>query len=153
MPRLTLLLLAALALAGCGSVSTIARRSQEKSAAVTSATPRQQRQMKHGFIAPDFTPDMVYVALDRPDRIIQKPGDHLEYWIYYNFTRRPVSYTLDTNRAADSGYHAVTRTMPDGAVNGYRLDPELVKLADATIRHLIVTFVDGKVADIAIAQR
>lgn len=153
MPRLPLLLLATLVLAGCGTVSTIARRSQEKSAAVASATPRQQRQMKHGFIAPDFTPDMVYVALDKPDRIKKYPGGHLERWVYYNFNRRPVTYTLDTNRVSDSNFHPVTRLMPEGAVSGYRLDLELVKLADATTRHLIVTFLDGKVADIALLQR
>ncbi|MBS0633586.1 MAG: hypothetical protein JSS11_16875 [Verrucomicrobia bacterium] len=153
MLRIPLLLLAVITLTGCGTVSTIARRSQEKSAAVASATPRQQRQMKHGFIAPDFTPDMVYVALDKPDRIKKYPDGHLERWVYYNFNRRPVTYTLDTNRTADSNFHAVTRITPNGALSGYRLDPELVKLADATTRHLVVTFLDGKVADIAILQR
>lgn len=150
MSRLALLVLAALTFAGCNSVSTIARRTQEKSAAVASATPRQQRQMRHGFVAPDFTPDMVYVALDKPDRIIQKPGQHLERWVYYNFSRRPVAYTLDTARAGDPYYHTATRS---GTPGGYSLDTDLIKPADSATRHLVVTFVDGKVADIALLQR
>lgn len=153
MSRLSLLLLAALTFAGCNSVSTIARRMQEKSAAVASATPRQQRQMRHGFIAPDFTPDMVYVALDRPDRVIQKPADHLERWVYYNFSRRPVTYTLDTARAGDPSYLEATRSARNDTPAGNSLGADLIKPADTATRHLVVTFLDGKVADIALLQR
>ena len=48
-------------------------------------TPHEQALIKRGRIAIGFTTDMVYLALDKPDRIVTGPGPMQETWIYRSY--------------------------------------------------------------------
>ena len=150
--RLSFLLLA-LVLGGCGTVSTIERRTLEKGAAFTGATPAQQRLMRHGSIARDFTVDMVYVALDQPDRVNREPGGRIERWFYYNFGRNPaapyVGGTRVDNVNANFTPKVSSRSYYPNAYNT-RADPS--QAVDVWQKHLVVTFLDGKVATVELFQ-
>ncbi|MDB6095035.1 MAG: hypothetical protein JWM32_2597 [Verrucomicrobia bacterium] len=64
--------------------NTIASRAQEMSATFASATPEQQQTMKEGWLNYGFTPNMVYIALGKPDEI--KTTEHKEkIWVYRNY--------------------------------------------------------------------
>jgi hypothetical protein len=85
-PALALAAVAALLiLSACGSMSTIEGRSKEKSAAFTTAAPWQQKLMREGWIDIGFSTDMVYVALDNPDKKIPTTDGEREVWVYNNF--------------------------------------------------------------------
>jgi hypothetical protein len=78
-----LALAALLALSACGTMSTVDRRSREKAAVYNAATPAQQKLMRERWIGPGFTPDMVYIALDSPDKIVVTRDGGSTVWIYY----------------------------------------------------------------------
>lgn len=63
-PFLVPLLLLALTLAGC---DTFNRRSQEKAATFETLSPEEREKLRRGVIEVGNTPDMVYIALGRPD--------------------------------------------------------------------------------------
>ena len=153
MHRNFIFLLVALTLGGCATVSTIERRAQEKSAAFAAASRKQQRQVRHGSIARDFTPDLVYIALDRPDRANRDPGGRIERWFYYNFGHHPGSSYLGATKITTLNPNP---TVKGAALNYYqntyttRADPS--QAVDAWQTHLVVTFLDGKVVTIELFQ-
>lgn len=67
--------------AGC-TISTLESRIHEKNTAFARITPRQQAMIKQGLIGSGFSRDMVYMALDKPDRIVPGPGPQQETWVY-----------------------------------------------------------------------
>ena len=80
-------LLLALFVTGCETDGGVAARVQEKSAAYAALKTWQKQLIDHGTIAQGFTPDMVYMALGRPDMIDAKdlPQGHAELWTYTHF--------------------------------------------------------------------
>lgn len=72
-----------LALSGC-NISTISSRSKEKAEAFAAASPEQKSIIQEGWLNYGFTPDMVYIALGKPDRVSTKP-DGTTIWTYLNF--------------------------------------------------------------------
>jgi hypothetical protein len=143
--------LALLALVGCGTMSTIDSRSQERAAAYASASPREKNLMQRGLIAAGFTPDMVYIAIDKPDVTDKSPDGHSERWIYKNFGQIPGTPVMgatkvDTNVGGGSGNQRQyykntysTRNDPSGPV-------------DASQQHLVITFTDGKLTGMELLQ-
>jgi hypothetical protein len=79
-PLLLLICLAAL-LAGC---STVTRRIEQKSTFFNSLDPQTQTRLKQSIINVGDTPDMVYIALGRADRVREKATEkgHDLTWIY-----------------------------------------------------------------------
>src|SRR5688572_18440159 len=82
---LPILLFAALA-AGC---STFEKRSQEKAATFESLTPEEREKLKRGVIEIGNNPDMVYIALGRPDqtRETSTAEGRETIWIYNTYHR------------------------------------------------------------------
>ena len=81
---LSLLALVSLLISGC---STIENRIEEKSAVFNSLPSETQEQIKQGIVNVGFSPDMVYMALGRPDTIREKTtaaGREI-IWVYKAF--------------------------------------------------------------------
>lgn len=72
---------------GC-AVSTISSRAEEKTTTFATATEQQQRIMRRGWIDRGFSPDMVFIALGKPDAVARM-DTRTEVWVYKNFNRRP----------------------------------------------------------------
>lgn len=70
-------------LAAC-HMSTISDRSQEKAEVFAAASADQQKIMKEGWLNYGFTPDMVYIALGKPDRVATN-AEGTMMWTYMNF--------------------------------------------------------------------
>jgi hypothetical protein len=76
-----------LALAGCESDGGIAARSHEKADVYASLNPRQKKCIDRGSVAVGFTPDMVYIALGKPDVVKTQatPKGKDELWTYKRY--------------------------------------------------------------------
>jgi len=112
--------LLAVMLAGCESDGGIAARSQEKSAVYASLKPWQKKYIDKGTVAEGFTPDMVYIAMGKPDKVDTKdyPQGKVEIWTYSRFY--PTDGALRGMRYAnfnvDSAYTpGVTTTQVDAS--------------------------------------
>ena len=75
------LLGAALVLSACSTINT---RINEKGSVYYSLDPATQQKISHGDVALGFTPDMVYMALGRPDEKRQRTSADgvTETWLY-----------------------------------------------------------------------
>jgi hypothetical protein len=79
-------LMALLFLAGC---STIDKRIQEKSALFNGLDAPTQEQLRKGIVEIGYSPDMVYIALGKPDGIrdrVSADGREL-IWTYTSYTQ------------------------------------------------------------------
>lgn len=83
-----------------GACSTINSRINEKGSVFYSLDPATRAKIEHGDVGLGFTPDMVYIALGRPDakRYLTTADGTSETWIYS-------SYYDDYDGAAFIGYH------------------------------------------------
>lgn len=77
---------------GCESTvsSAQAKRASEQPAAYTNLPPADQEQVSRGQIARGHTPDLVYIALGKPDRIIASADGRVMNWVYQNYLPPPV---------------------------------------------------------------
>lgn len=82
--RFPLLLGAVLLLGACSTIST---RIEEKSAVFYSLDPNTRAKITHGDIDLGFTPDMVYIALGKPDVTRERisTNGRTEQWIYRSY--------------------------------------------------------------------
>lgn len=161
-PRLTLLVVAmvALATAAC-SHTTLESRIQEKKTTFARITPREQAMIKQGIIGHGFTPDMVYMALDRPDRVIPGPGPHQETWLYIIYYPTDGSNTHIPRKITthEEGEGPLSGHMP-GVISGktplYRLeftvdyDPNDTRAPIEEHTRVAVMFRFGRVASIQV---
>lgn len=142
---LPLFLLAALLLAGC---STIDSRIEEKSAAFATYDPATQEKLKQGIVEIGYTPEQVYIALDRADdrreRLTAKRRELT--WIYH-------SYHEDYRGTAMMGYRRMIAYDPVRRRNYVYWEPAVVDVYSSHIDERIrITFRDGKVAVIEQAK-
>jgi hypothetical protein len=131
---------AALLLSAC---STISSRINEKSTVFNSLDPATQAQIQHGDIGIGFTPDMVYMALGKPDakRYRRTADGTAETWIYS-------TYYDYYDGFAYAGYHRWGGWGPRGFYRMYWgpvYPPAYSPLSNDDIR---VTFRNGTVASI-----
>ena len=79
--------LLALVVTGCEFDGGVSARKQEKSSTYTALKVREKRLIDRGTIAAGFTPDMVYIALGRPDKTEPRefPQGHAEVWTYTHY--------------------------------------------------------------------
>jgi len=147
-------LAALLALAACGSMSTIEGRSKEKSAAFTAAAPWQQKLMRQGWIDAGFTPDMVYIALDKPDSTANAENGATEIWIYRNFDTPARSFAGGvkvTIQAGSSNPGAGANPNSAGARGQFLaagVSPDLGNANVDPVSNLYIVFRQGKVATV-----
>jgi hypothetical protein len=89
MKTLVRLLVAAIAL-GLVACSTVSSRIEQKADVFAKLDPATQLKIKQGIIDLGFTPDMVYIALGRPDetREIATEGGRETVWTYNSYYDR-----------------------------------------------------------------
>jgi hypothetical protein len=154
--RLAVVLLVLLA-AGCSTTDTLDNRIKQNSAIYAGLTPEEQNQIRSGIITAGFTPEMVLMALGKPERILPGKGPGEEDWVYVNvYSRDGYSIGASTKVAASLGSGTKRGSMVEfSAANApiqYHLDydpsDEHIRAESAIKVH--VKFTEGTVADIQI---
>lgn len=144
-PFRSLLAAAALAaFAGC-AMDTVASRSQEKAEAYAAATPAQKSIIQDHWIDRGFTPDLVYIALGKPDKIQNDNADEVT-WIYNNFDARPASAALGGAKISTTtaqGGNIMTSGVAQGTSSSVRPDVGNAPPAES-IQSLYVLFYKGR---------
>jgi len=81
------ILLVTVLLGGCETDGGVAARAREKPAAYAALNPWQKKFVAKGVVAAGFTPDMVYIAMGRPDTVEKKdfPAGHAELWTWKRY--------------------------------------------------------------------
>ena len=86
-PAITLLLATAALL--LGACSTVDSRIREKQSLFNTLAPVDQANIKQGIVGVDYTPDMVYMAMGKPDSVKTRATAEGESvtWIYNQYYR------------------------------------------------------------------
>jgi len=157
------ILLAATLIAGCSSIDS---RIKQNSATFAQLSPRDQQIIRYGYIAVGFTPDMVYMALDNPEKKIPGPGPNDQTWVYRNFyqggtggmpmpDQTPVGSGMEASnhRGTSIAATAPAKAGPRNTVVNSAYDAEADAIKEAARIRIHVIFTDGKVSDIRVAEK
>jgi hypothetical protein len=133
--------LMALVLAGC---STVQSRIEEKADVFNALPPETQARIRQGLIDVGYTPDMVYIAMGKPDRMRERSNaEGVEsVWIYN-------TYYQEYQGSHFVGYRR--HVYFDPRIKAYRVYYEPVRAdvyRDRTEEVARVVFRDGKVVSI-----
>ncbi|MBS0632466.1 MAG: hypothetical protein JSS11_11160, partial [Verrucomicrobia bacterium] len=120
-------------------------------------TPEEQNQIKSGVITAGFTPEMVLMALGKPERILPGKGPGEEDWVYVNvYSRDGYSNNPSVKLAASVSGSSKRQSMATLAAQGknieYHLDydPSNENIRAESAIKVHVKFTEGTVADIQI---
>jgi hypothetical protein len=146
-----------LLVAGCATTDTVDNRIKRNSAIYAGLTPEEQNQIRSGIITAGFTPQMVLMALGKPERVLPGRGPGEEDWVYVNvYSRDGYSIGMPVKLMASPAGTAVHMEIVDAARKSknieYHLDPDLANeniRAESAIK-VHVKFTEGTVADIQI---
>jgi hypothetical protein len=139
--KLSLRLLLAAALLGFAGCSTIDSRIREKAAVFDQLPPADQARIRQGIIAVGYTPDMVYIALGKPDRIRERSGPDGRDTVW-----RYVAYYQRYEGTYNAGYRRFVYWDP--RLQAYRIyyEPAFANVySEHPETYIRVTFKDGKV--------
>jgi len=160
--------LTTLLLVGCSSIDS---RIKEKSDTFASLNATEQQIIRYGYITVGFTRDMVYMALDKPEKIMPGPGPNEETWVYHNFYARngigamPLPQTMPSGSgmaASDTRGGSITGTAASNPMKGggsprnnavnsaYDAEADAIRAEAAIKVHVI--FSGDKVADIQVVR-
>ena len=133
--------LAALALAGC---STVQSRIEEKAAVFNALPPDQQANIRQGLVDIGYTPDMVYIAMGKADRVVERATSegNQTVWVYN-------SYYREYQGSAFAGYRR--SVYYDPRIRAYRVyyTPVHADVYEDRVEEVArVVFKDGKVSSI-----
>jgi hypothetical protein len=80
-------LVLALFVSGCETDGGISARAKEKPEVYATLRPWQKTLIDSGVISNEFTPDMVYIAMGKPDKVETKdfPEGRAELWTYTHY--------------------------------------------------------------------
>ena len=134
-------LLLAVLLAGC---STFERRSQEKAATFESLSPEEREKLKRGVIEIGNSPNMVYIALGRPDQTRERATaeGRETIWTY-------TSYHREYEGQYQTGYRRILLYDPVRKRYTVFYDPIYTDVySNHTEEHIRIKFVDDKVVEI-----
>jgi len=85
-PHLSLIAAGLIAvLAGCGTTNTFSSRIKENQSAFDKLSAVDQGVVRNGFIKIGYPQEVVYIALQNPEKKIPGPGANEETWVYHNF--------------------------------------------------------------------
>ncbi|MBS0632911.1 MAG: hypothetical protein JSS11_13430 [Verrucomicrobia bacterium] len=146
-----------LMVAGCAMTDTVSNRIAKNQAIYAGLTPEEQNQIKSGIITVGFTPEMVLMALGKPERILPGKGPGEEDWVYVNVYSRDgysigmsakVTHTSfgGAKRGSGSSFSA-GNTIPEFNLD---YDPSNEKIRAESAIKVHVKFTEGTVADIQI---
>jgi hypothetical protein len=138
-PLLVTLLLVTLTVTGC---DTFQRRSQERASTFASLAPAEQEKLRRGVIEVSNTPDMVYIALGRPDETHETSTaqGRETVWIYN-------SYHREYEGNIHTGYHRIL--IFDPVRKRYTVFYEPISTdvySEHSDEHIRIKFKDDKVA-------
>ena len=165
-----------LLLSGCGTTDTLAKRIEQHHEVYAGLSAEEKTQIDRGIITVGFSPEMVLMALGRPERVVPGRGPGVEDWIYTNHyasdgsslamaSKVTMQYPLKPKQEMGAPqyykFNSETRS-PNGAdgssitdvvpVPTFQLEPDLaneqIKAESAIKVH--VKFSEGTVADIQI---
>jgi len=143
--------------AGCATTDTVDNRIAKNQAIYAGLTPEEQNQIKSGVITAGFTPEMVLMALGKPERILPGKGPGEEDWVYVNvYSRDGYSIQPSVKLTASVSGSAKRQPMATLAAQGknmeYHLDydPANERIRDESAIKVHVKFTEGTVADIQI---
>jgi len=137
-------ILAAVLLASLTGCSTISSRIREKAAVFVALPPAMQAEIRQGQVAIGFTPDMVYMAIGKPDEIREHvdPARRETVWKYNTYYDRYEG----TYRAGHRRW-----VVWDPRIHAYRVfDEPVYANAYQPVKETFfrITFRDGRVAAI-----
>ncbi len=116
-PHLSLIAAGLIAvLAGCGTTNTLSSRLKENQAVFDKLSPVDQDVVRSGFIKIGYPLEVVYIALENPEKKIPGPGANEETWVYHNF------YSSD-GQSNMSGQKVTTRYSGSTGANGSTKQP------------------------------
>ena len=150
------LLAAALACASCQHPR--AARIEEHAALFASLDPATQRIIRDGLPDYGFTPELVYMALGKPNRKTAGDSEHgnTETWVYRNFVYASTgAVRMSANVPGSKPYGPViSSTAPGGpSLSSTKAGPVQATIgdgSDAPIGTLFVQFLNGRVVAIRI---
>ncbi len=155
-------------LTGCASSLTPSAqtqaRIQERTAAYQSLTPQQQNDILGGAIQRGNTPDMVYMALGKPAKVVTSADGKKAMWVYVEYYSGNAATTTSLNRMGAAHNYATGQTSEMAAPTRYvvaraateaspgsttNLTPmQSLDLPDLKSNTVYVFFYLGKVAEI-----
>ncbi len=98
----------ALLVSGCETAGGVSTRAQEKSSTYAALKPWQKKYVDAGWVSEGFTPDIVYIAMGKPDKVDPKeqPEGPTELWTYSRFYPQAgaVHWLEHANLTTDSDY-------------------------------------------------
>jgi len=142
----------ALLAAGC---STIDSRIKEKPEVFSKLSQRQQQMVRNGYINVSMPQDAVYMALDKPERVIPGTGPGEETWVYHNFYSsdgRSIGMSAKVTASGFGGGAPPKSSAGRGVQPSYQLsyDPAAEDIKSESAIRVHVIFRHGRVADIQI---
>lgn len=158
-PAVLLGLLVTLALAGCQAGSTLKARIREKAAVFAALPPARQAQVEKGVVEVGFTPDMVYMALGRPNEVhdVTLPEGKETTWTYRNIlppqtmnlvgVNQPGQGKRFTPQGMNQSGAAISSTGTKGVPS-----PSLDGLPDPNVETLLVIFLNDVVFELKVAR-
>ncbi|MBS0632464.1 MAG: hypothetical protein JSS11_11150 [Verrucomicrobia bacterium] len=155
------LALAALLTGGCGTTDTLAHRIEQNREVYAGLSAEEKKQINDGVITVGFSPEMVLMALGKPERVVPGRGPGEEDWVYVNVYSRDGNslamaskVTSNFNQMSGSSLNPVKfNTVENRNVRAtFQLEPDLaneqIKAESAIKVH--VKFTEGSVADIQV---
>ncbi|MBS0632910.1 MAG: hypothetical protein JSS11_13425 [Verrucomicrobia bacterium] len=142
----------ALLAAGC---STIDSRIKERSDSYAKLNKKQQQMVQNGYIAVGMPQDAVYMALDKPEKIIPGTGPGEETWVYHNFYSsdgRSIGMSAKVTASGFGGGAPPKSSAGRGVQPSYQLsyDPAAEDIKSESAIRVHVIFRHSRVADIQI---
>lgn len=156
MKKLILSLVAISLLTLITACSTFESRIKENQTVFDKLSPADQQTVRAGFIKVGFTPEMVYMALDKPERKVAGATAGEETWIYHNIYSTSGSVGMSQKIVTNTNGVVGSKigSAPAGQRNTFSVenDPaaEAIK-ADSMIK-VHVKFAEGKVSTIEIIR-
>lgn len=143
---------------GCQSPRTA--RIQENAALFASLDQRTKKIISDGLFDHGFTPELLYMALGKPNRVSLSETDpgRVQYWVYRNFLwekEGAVKIGGSTPGAKPAGT-VLSSSAPGGpslqSTKASPSQPTVTDINDAAIGTLFIELVDGRVAAARIVQ-
>lgn len=158
----TFLALALAAAGPAGCLSPRAARIAEKAELFASLPPYDQNMIRRGLVSFDYTPDMVYLALGRPDKVetVDTQQGQVTTWTYRNFvyggSTGGVRLGVNNPGSRYTPGRMVSSTAPGGpslsSTQPGPVQPSIANMGDPTIATLWVDFIDDAVVGLRIDQ-
>lgn len=153
-----------LLVSGCGTTDTLESRIKSKFDVYAGLADEEQKQIKEGVITPGFSPDMVFMALGKPDQIIAQDQRGAEVWIYLKAyspdgdqapVNRKISVSMGTPTATVGGVGPTDWESKRDGLNPYyhlEYDATAENIKAQAVMEVQVKFTEGTVADIQVAN-